>query len=105
MVAVGGGDTERLLHKAIRFVSIAVRLSIVLVLVATAAGVWGFAGASPAATEAVSALALHFSIGQKTPRDPAGTPGFAVGPSPHARFSLVPDIDGAGPDGLALLLR
>lgn len=84
-------DAEGLLHEPIRFVSVPIRLSLVMVLVATAARVGGFTSTSPAAPKTASSLALHLPIGEETTGDAAGTPRFPVGPSPHSRFPLVPN--------------
>lgn len=47
VLALGGGDTERLFHEAVRLVSVSVRLAVVRVHVTTAARIWRLAGASP----------------------------------------------------------
>lgn len=65
VLAVGGGDAERLLHKPIRLVSVALGLAIVLVLVATAARLGRLAGSSLSVGKTTSPLALHLAVGQE----------------------------------------
>lgn len=104
VLALRGGDAEGLLHEAVGLVPVPVGLTVVVVLVAAAARVWCLAGAPPRCAEAAAALALHLPVGEEAARYPAGTPRFAVRPPAHAGFPLVPNKDGARPDGLALLL-
>lgn len=74
VLASGGGDAERLLHEAIRLVSVALGLAVFLVLIAAAARVGSLAGTPSATAEAAATLALHLAVGQKAARDSAGAP-------------------------------
>lgn len=47
MLALRCGDAEGLLHEAVGLVPVPIGLTVVVILVATAARVWGLAGAPP----------------------------------------------------------
>ncbi len=79
MLAIRGGDAERLLHQAVGLVSVSVGSFAVhvLVLVAAPSAVGGLAHGAPRGSGnelAPSALALHLAVGQEAARDAAGTP-------------------------------
>lgn len=74
VLASGGGDAERLLHEAIRLVSVALRLAVFLVLVAPTARVGSLAGTPSATAKAAATLALHLAVGEEAARDSAGAP-------------------------------
>lgn len=99
VLVVGSGDAEGLLHETVGLVAVALGLAVVKILVAHAAVLAG----ATAGAKAAASLALHFAVGEEAAGDTAGAPGLAVGPSAHAGLALVPDEDGAGADGLALL--
>lgn len=91
MLVVVGGDGEGLLHETVRLVAVAIRATIGVLFVASLGGVT--AGILVEAAAAATAFALHLAVGEKAARNPTGTPRFAVGPSAHASFALVPDKD------------
>lgn len=93
VLAGRSGDAEGLLHQTVRLVSVALRLAVLLVFVATAARVGSLAGTTSAAAKAATALALHLAVCQEAARNSAGTPRLSIGPSPHAGFPLVPNED------------
>lgn len=107
------GQAERLLHKTIRFVAIAIRpfLSIESIVdtvrvafgrLVDSGGIvvadWGYEAVS-------STLAFHLSVGQKTSGYATGAPAFAIGPSSHASLSLIPNEYRTRTDTLSFLLR
>jgi len=74
VIAIGRGYAKRLLGEAVGFVSIAIRLIIVLVLVTnTAQAVWRLA-VTCLWPKAGRPLALHLAVGQEAPRNPARAP-------------------------------
>lgn len=90
MLALIRGDAEGLLHEAVWLVAIAVRTAVGVVFLVHHAVAVGILVVTRAAT-----LTLHFAVGKEASRDATRTPRFAVGPSSHASFALVPDEDGA----------
>jgi hypothetical protein len=75
MLSRRGGDAEGLLHEPVGFVSIAIRFSVILVLVASAARVRSLPRASPTpAAKGVPPLAFHLPVSQEAPRHTAGAP-------------------------------
>lgn len=101
VLALGGGDAERLLHQAVGLVAV----SVWSILVGAVFGAAVRLVARLLRGKAVSStLALHLAVGQEAPRHSACAPRFPVRPPAHAGFPLVPDEDRAGLDLLALLL-
>lgn len=101
MLVVVRGNGERLLHQAVRLVAVTVRPAVGVLLVA---GLSGFS-AGVLVEAAASPLALHLAVGEKAARNTAGTPGFAICPSAHAGFALIPDENRSRFDRLPFLLR
>lgn len=85
------GDTEGLLHKTVCLVTVALRLAIILILVAGTTRLRGLAIVSPPIAEATASLALHLAVGEEAAGDSAGAPRLAVCPSPHASLALIPN--------------
>lgn len=98
MLALVGGDTERLLHQTVWLVAIAIWASVGVVLRSHHAVAVGILVETGATT-----LAFHFTIGEKASRYSTRAPGFAVSPSSHASFAFIPDKDRARLDGLSFL--
>ena len=95
-----GRDGERLLHKAIGLVTVSIRTTVrIAILAVNAVTVRGFV------VIAAAAFTFHLPVGEKAAGNPAGTPGLAVGPSSHTGLALVPDKDRAGFNGLAFFFR
>jgi hypothetical protein len=115
MAVILGGDAEGLLHQPVGLVPIAIGpfFPIAQIAVTTAGHLasfqglvvdtWQFFIAERLNGGEPASLTLHFAIGQKATRNPAGAPRFAVGPSAHTSLALVPDEDGSRFDLLALL--
>ena len=120
VVARGRHDAERLLHQAVRFVSVAIR-SLVLRLLqirivpsailrrpptvgASGHGRWWRRRRKDRAL-AASTLTFHLSIGQEAAGDPTGTPRFPIGPPSHAGLPFIPHKDRSGLNRLPLLFR
>lgn len=99
-------DAEGLFDQAIGLVLVALGAVIVGLLVAAAASRVRCSAGAFRRVEGGKALplALHLSVRQEAARHPAGAPGLAVGPSPHAGLALVPHKDRAGANQLPLLL-
>jgi hypothetical protein len=75
MLTCGGGDAEGLFHQPIHLVPVAIGLSVILILVTSAAGFWGCVVVdSSRGWESGTPLSLHLSIRQETSRHSAGTP-------------------------------
>ena len=79
VLAAGGGDTERLLHESVWFVSVSVGSFTIqiLILIASSSAIWCLSRNPPGWWRyelTSSSLALHFSIGKKASRNSAGTP-------------------------------
>lgn len=104
VLAIRCGDAKGLLHQAVGFVAVAVRLAVVLVLVTSPAGrIRCLSAHAPQGVEAATSLALHLAVCQEAAGNAACTPGLAIGPAPHTCLPLIPDENRTGPDGLALL--
>lgn len=103
VTALCSSDAEGLFHESVGLVLVAIGFAVVLLTAVARIG--GFASASLATPKPVTSLALHLSVRQEAARHAASTPRLPVGPSPHPGFSLIPDEDRAGPNGLPLFLR
>lgn len=94
-----GGDGEGLLHQPVRLVAIAIWTTVGVALLVLRA----VAGRVLVETAAAT-LALHFAVSKKAARHSTCAPRFAVRPSSHASFALIPDEDRARLDRLSFLL-
>lgn len=97
MLTDRGADAERLLHEAVRLVTVAIRAVITFRALSLDSGrTWS----TPAGT---TTLSFHLSICQKAARDAAGAPRLSICPSAHTCLALVPDKDGPRADRRTLL--
>lgn len=109
VLASGSRDAEWLLHQVVRLISVTIGSLICPVtklLIIFRCGLRCLAGSGYGALRniATSVLALHLSVRQKAAGDSTCTPWFAVSPSAHACFPLIPDEYRARPNGLLFLL-
>jgi len=89
VLAVVRGDGEGLLHKPVWLISVAVRPTVGVILLLRLS-VLDAITVGVLLEAAATTLALHFAICKKASRNSACAPGFAVCPSSHAGFALVP---------------